>query len=567
MQQFFSIRSVLVCLLYCTGVILGTPEILLHAQKHKIQSKSEATMKNFIEFKITNQYLNLPVKNGAPLKRARFQVDGKLIDEFEIELPEAGPDFFVFIDLSRYSGKTGRLEISDLPEQSHALELISPSDEIAGAENLYRERLRPQFHFSSRRGWLNDPNGLVWFDGEYHLFYQHNPYGWKWGNMHWGHAVSPDLVHWRELPIAIYPHRFNDWVFSGSAVIDWQNSAGFQTGDDPALLAAFTSTGRGEVIAFSNNRGRTFTEFSGNPVVEHVGRDPKVIWHARTQRWVMAVYHEENAEKWIAFYSSPDLKRWTYHSQIAGFFECPELFEISLDGCTPKWVIYAADGAYRVGQFDGQTFAPETEKIQYSFGDCFYASQTFNNIPESDGRRIQIGWGRVDTPGMPFNQCMLFPCELSLRSTTAGPRLFANPVREIELLHGQRFFRQEVFISAGLLTELVGELWHARIDFDVRQVSEFSLVIQGTPLRWVSPQNGADGQLKYGEISSDIAPENHHIHLEILVDCTTVEVFANHGRWYVPLRKICNENAIPLQLRGRGKIESLEIFAVDSVWE
>jgi len=319
---------------------------------------------------------------------------------------------------------------------------------------------------------------LEWYEGEDQLFFQHNPYGWGWGNMHWGHAVSADLVHWCELPIAIYPHRFNDWVFSGSAVIDAQNTAGFQTSDSPTLVAAFTSTGRGEVITFSHDRGRTFTEFSGNPVVEHVGRDPKVIWHAPTNRWVMAVYHEESAERWIAFYSSADLKHWTYHSQIAGFFECPELFEISLNGVTPKWVLYAADGAYRVGQFDGKTFTPETDKIQFHYGDCFYASQTFNNIPESDGRRIQIAWGRVDTPGMPFNQCMLFPCELSLRTTPEGPRLFANPVREIQLLHDQRFFRQEAELSPDLLAEFQGELWHIKIAVDARQISELSLVIQ-----------------------------------------------------------------------------------------
>lgn len=516
-------------------------------------------MKNFIEFKIKNQFLNLPVKNGAPVKRAKFLVDGKLIDEFEIELAETEPDFFMFIDLSRDAGKTGRLEVADLPETSRALEQVVQADEIAGAENLYREPLRQQFHFSSRRGWLNDPNGLVYFRGEYHLFYQHNPYGWKWGNMHWGHAVSTDLVHWRELPIAIYPHRFNDWVFSGSAVIDEKNTAGFQTGNSPAMVAAFTSTGRGEAIAFSNDRGRTFSEFPGNPVVEHVGRDPKVIWHAPSQRWVMAVYHEENAEQWIAFYSSPDLKDWTYHSQIAGFFECPELFEIRLDNGQRKWVLYAADGDYVVGQFDGKTFTPETEKIKYNFGDCFYASQTFNNLPRRSGR-IQIAWGRVETPGMPFNQCMLFPCDLALHNTDEGPRLFANPVREIALLHGKRFFRQNVEISADLLADLTSELWHAKIEFDVRKASELSLVIQGTPLRY------AAGQLEYGEITIPLDPENHRIYLEILVDRTTVEVFANHGRCYAPLRKFQNATATPLKLTGSGKIDSLEIFEVKSIW-
>jgi len=156
---------------------------------------------------------------------------------------------------------------------------------------------------------------------------------------------------------------------------------------------------------------------------------------------------------------------------------------------------------------------------------------------------------------------MLFPGELSLRTTPEGPRLFANPVREIQLLHNQRFFRQEAELSPDLLAALQGELWHIKIAVDVRQVSELSLMIQGTPLRW------ADDQLKCGEISIPLAPENHCIHLEILIDRTTVEVFANHGRWYAPLRKIGNETTIPLQLTGSGKIDSLEIFALRPVWQ
>ena len=244
-------------------------------------------MKNSTKFEIKQQYLNLPVKNNAPLKRAKFWVNDKIVDEFEIELADAEADFFVFIDLSRYQGQIGQLEVVNLPEDSCAFGLITQDAEITGAENLYRENRRQQFHFSSRRGWLNDPNGLVWYDGEYHLFYQHNPYGWKWGNMHWGHAVSPDLLHWRELPIAIYPHQFNDWAFSGSAVIDSDNTAGFKSGAEDVMVAAFTSTGRGEAIAFSNDRGRTFTEYAENPVVEHVGRDPKIIWHAPSNRWVI----------------------------------------------------------------------------------------------------------------------------------------------------------------------------------------------------------------------------------------------------------------------------------------
>ena len=199
--------------------------------------------------------------------------------EFEIELADTEPDFWAFLDLTPFAGKKATIQVDSLPRSSHGLDLVEQSDEIRGAENLYKEKYRPQFHFTSRRGWNNDSNGLVFYKGEWHLYYQHNPYGVQWGNMHWGHAVSEDLVHWQELPIALYPQQFGDWCFSGSAVVDVNNTAGFKKGGEDAIVAAYTSTGRGECIAYSNDRGRTFAEFRGNPVVRHEGRDPKVIWY------------------------------------------------------------------------------------------------------------------------------------------------------------------------------------------------------------------------------------------------------------------------------------------------
>ena len=174
--------------------------------------------------------------------------------------PAASPNSRCSSTSSRFMGKTLVLE-TQLPAESKALEQIKIAADIPDAGRLYHEARRPQFHFTSRRGWLNDPNGMLWFDGEYHLFYQHNPYGWDWGNMHWGHAVSRDLVHWTELPIALYPKQYGDWCFSGSGVVDRRNTSGFGRRHAPPLVAAFTSTGRGECIIFSNDRGRTWSEY------------------------------------------------------------------------------------------------------------------------------------------------------------------------------------------------------------------------------------------------------------------------------------------------------------------
>jgi fructan beta-fructosidase len=197
------------------------------------------------EILLQSAYLNLPVKTGATMKRMVVSIEGGPVREFDIELAEESPDFWVFLEVSPFRGKKALLRVTSPGGSPKALKAVTQGDAIEGAQDLYKERHRQQLHFSSRRGWNNDSNGLVFYKGQYHLYYQHNPYGWNWGNMHWGHAVSTDLVHWTELPIALYPTRFDDWCFSGSAVVDWDNLAGFKTGQNEAIVAAYTSTGRG----------------------------------------------------------------------------------------------------------------------------------------------------------------------------------------------------------------------------------------------------------------------------------------------------------------------------------
>ncbi len=539
---------------------------------HIIQSDSKREEKPAMrELVVEKRYLHLPVKTGAPKQRMKVSVGQKIVDEFDIELAEGQPDFWVFLDMAAHKGRKARIELGPLPEETKALEAIAQADDVPDAPNLYKEKHRPQFHFSSRRGWNNDPNGLVFHKGEYHLYYQHNPYGWDWGNMHWGHAVSRDLVHWTELPIAIYPHRYGDWVFSGSAVVDRDNTAGFKTGDEDVIVAAYTSTGRGECIAYSNDQGRTFTDYEGNPVVKHRGRDPKLIWYAPGRHWVMAVYDEHEGKRWIAFYTSPNLKDWAFQSRIEGYYECPEIFELPVDGDKAKtrWVVYAADGAYAVGSFDGKTFTPDHPgKHRFNWGNCFYASQTFNNIPPSDGRRIQIAWGRINLPGMPFNQMMNFPVVLTLRTTDEGIRMFAEPVREIELLHATKREWKGLELKddgRGGPPMPEGELFHIIGEFEPGDAVEFGFVIRGTRVVYRSKE----GELECKGCKAPVKPENGKIRLEILVDRTSVEVFANCGRVYMPIGVIAPDEARSLALLARGgvaRIISLEVHELHSAW-
>lgn len=526
------------------------------------------------EMKVTERYLHLPVKNGAPLRRMRFLVEGSVEREFDIELAEGAPDFWVFSDLSAFEGKWLRVEAEGLPDGSDALAALRQAPSVPDADTIYRERYRPQFHFSPRRGWNNDPNGLVYHRGEYHLFFQHNPYGREWGNMHWGHAVSRDLVHWEELPVALYPRRYGDWVYSGSAVVDTRNTAGFQRGLEDTLVAIYTSTGRGECIAYSTDRGHSFTEYPGNPVVRHRGRDPKVIWYAPGKHWVMAVYDEQGEgdalSKGIAFYTSPDLKVWKFASRVKGYYECPELFELPVDGNpeNTRWVLHAADGDYTIGHFDGQRFVAESGKHRFYHSDCFYASQTFNNIPCEDGRRIQIAWARAGHPEMPFNQMMGFPVELTLRTTEEGIRLFAWPVREIETLYRARHAWDHLTIPEGSLSldGVSGELLDLSLELDPGSSTAAGASVHGVPVTYDCVKR----ELSCLRWSAPLSPVNGRLRIRVLVDRLSLELYANDGRVYLPVCAVIPEGSQGVELFTRGGTAvatRVEIHELRSAWE
>lgn len=518
------------------------------------------------ELRVAKRYLHLPVRNGAPKRRMKYLVDGATVRELEIELADEQPDFYAFSDVSPFAGKALRIEVDLLPEGSKALEAIVESDELPAPGELYAEPLRPQFHFTSRRGWLNDPNGLVYQDGEWHLFYQHNPFGAQWGNMHWGHAVSPDLMHWKELGEALYPHGLGDMAFSGSAVVDHRNTSGFGVDGKPPLVLAWTSTGRGECIAYSNDRGRSWTEYDGNPVVRHRGRDPKLIWHEPTKRWVMAVYDETDERQSIAFHSSPDLKTWTYESRIDGFFECPDLFPLEVVGDTPatKWVLYAADGEYMLGDFDGKTFRPDEPGKQRLWYGNFYASQTYDNAP--DGRRVQIGWGRgIEFPGMPFNQQMTVPVDLTLRATPDGPRLLARPVDEIESLQTSSRSWPPIIVDSERILDVEGDLFDIQADITMDAADAAGVIVRGVPITFDKTKN----ELSCRGTTAPLRARNGIVRLRILADRGSIEIFGNDGEVAVSQAVISatdDQSVKVFATGGRATFSKLRVTKLRSAW-
>jgi fructan beta-fructosidase len=281
----------------------------------------------------------------------------------------------------------------------------------------------------------------------------------------------------------------------------------------------------------------------------------------------MAVYDEAEGKQWIAFYSSLDLKSWTYHSRIEGFFECPDLFELPINGDARRktWVLYAADGRYVLGDFDGREFRPVSEKQQLWYG-AFYAAQTYSNAP--DGRRIQIGWGRgVTFPGMPFNQQMTIPVELTLRTTDGGVRMFAEPVRELESLREREHAWKEIKLESGEkeLPNIAGELFDIRAEIEPATNSRAGLIVRGVPIIY----DAAKQELTCRDVTAPLSPENGLIRLRILADRGSLEIFGNDGRAALSVAAIPDPENRSVRLMaadGAATFRSLIVHKLRSSW-
>jgi fructan beta-fructosidase len=366
-------------------------------------------------------------------------------------------------------------------------------------QELYKEVHRPAYHFTPARNWSNDPNGLVHFEGEYHLFFQHNPLGNKWGNMSWGHAVSPDLVNWKELPIAIPKGEL--MIFSGSAVVDWENSGGFSRDGRPALVALYTghhekTLHQTQHLAFSTDKGRTWTTYAKNPILDinsiNGFRDPKVLWHKPTSRWVMAITLSNDRK--IAFYTSQDLKAWKLASTFGpagsttGVWECPNLFELAVVGHPgeTRWVLAVsvdngsvAGGSgtqYFVGEFDGERFAPTDDtrfgKVHWvDYGKDFYAAQSWADLPDTDGRTIWIAWFSnigysENVPTRPWRGAMTIPRSLSLKPAGDNYDLRQEPIRELASLRAEAAQVSYVPLSSSAVALPLPEKHGASLELD-----------------------------------------------------------------------------------------------------
>lgn len=373
------------------------------AQKMNIEHKGDTTI---IKVENPTKYLLLPIQEEKDEAQVLLDTGSKDDTWMDVRLAQNGSDYYVPFALGK--GKTATVKILGLKKEALALNLLKLSDTFDTTNTDY---YRPSYHFTPLYGWMNDPNGMVYKDGEYHLYFQYNPYGSKWGNMHWGHAVSKDLVHWEHLDPAIDRDPVGH-IFSGSSVVDKKNTAGFGKN---AIIAIYTnhSVNHGEVqcIAYSNDNGRTFTKYEGNPVLTPFDglkdfRDPKVFWYEKGKCWYMIV----SADKETRFYKSKNLKKWDYVSafgkglgQQPCQYECPDFFQLPVNGDKKKmkWVMTmninpgcwfgGSATEYFVGDFDGKKFTcPDADEVKWlDWGKDHYATVTFSNTGD---RVLGITW-------------------------------------------------------------------------------------------------------------------------------------------------------------------------------
>jgi fructan beta-fructosidase len=494
---------------------------------------------------------------------------------------------------------------------------------FASAQGVYDEPWRPQFHFTPAKNFMNDPNGLVYYKGEYHLFYQHNPQGAEWGHMSWGHAISDDMLHWRHLPLAI-PEDPRYMIYSGSAVVDWRNSsdlcAGTDSRDPSCLVAIYTAAykdSQKQHLAFSNDSGRTWSDYSANPVADLNQpdfRDPKVFWYEPQKKWVtVAVFADETEVKIL---DSTDLKTWKLRSTFGplgvakGQWECPDLFELPLDenSHAKKWVMIVnrnpgapAGGTgteYFVGRFDGAKFINETpaeKELWADYGKDFYAANSFADIPAADGRRIWIGWisnwQYANTePTQLWRGAQSLPRTLRLKTYPDGIRLVQMPIKEAQQLRMKQLFNGSGFsvqqaadkiraanikgdtleIEAELNPRDTGEM-----GFRLRKgQSEETLVGVTAKTHEVFIDRTRSGLVSFSPDFPGRHRANLHwtspVKLHIFLDRSSMEVFANDGETVLTDRIYPSPGSDGFEIYSESadaQIPLLNIWKLSSIWK
>lgn len=511
--------------------------------------------------RIDKKYLIFPANANCVTKRVSMKLDSQEVYGLDVCLDNRAPDFFACVDVSRFIGQ--ELELTVEPSMSLA---VQQTDELP-YDGLYREPWRPFVHFTPKNGWHNDPNGLCYLDGVYHMFYQYNPCGAGWGNMHWGHAVSRDLVHWEEKDAALFPDQYGA-CFSGSAVVDHRNLLGLNADGQETMAIFYTATGNGfeQRLVVSDDGCRTFRQYRDAPVVPCIvqgNRDPKVVFCEELGCYIMALYLNE---EYYALLSSKNLVDWKKIQKIRlpCDNECPDIYCLPDGNGGKKWVFSGAHGRYYIGEFSDGKFIPDSEAAQYLFGTCDYASQTFSGLP--GGEIVRMSWNRVGIPSSRVTQQMSLPVRMFLKKKESFYRLCSEFWSGLDSLSAEtRTFENVIPGDTRLLFALEPGAVRLRLWAELNPGQNFTLTVFGRTVT----VHGDKNELEIGGSRGPLNVEHGPITLDLIIDRYSVQLLSDDGCASYTEPFFCDYNLPYLTVSGErtAAITRLEVSRLTGIWE
>ena len=533
----------------------------MRRDKRNDYGKEGFMIKKYVE----KRYILLPVEGGAQTTKIRFYTgDGeekKLVFDLDCKLAQGKSDFVACYDAREFLGKKVYFECEDGLD-------ITQSDDKVLPDN---DKLRPFVHFTPEVGWNNDPNGMIEYDGVYHMFYQFNPCGRDWGNMHWGHAVSSDMLSWEEKEIALFPDQ-NGTMFSGSATEDTRNLSGLKKGDKNPLLLFYTAAGgtselsRGKPftqrLAYSTDGGKTFIKREGNPIIDFIAegnRDPKVVWAEEIDAYLLALYLTGND---YALFTSENLLDWTLLQKIKidGENECPDVYVFKKENKIYRAIIGAAD-RYVIGEFSDGKFKQITGVKQLN-----YPGRTTDGLPRSyaaqsfsgtDGRIVRISWHNIGSPRAYGASEMSLPQEITLCGQGKDMYLKIQPAAETEKLYESEILRENIAPGEKIRFDLKKRAYRIEIKSDS---AEFCLDAFGLEMRG----NAKNNRLTAGD--AIIPLDGDKTDIIAIFDKCSVEIYVDGGKRFTTVSHECNYDRADLEFRSGGKTQKLSVIELKNLF-
>lgn len=486
--------------------------------------------------RIEKKYMTVPVNMAASIKQLAIKIGGKTVYDMDCKVDMRNPNFTAYIDLSRFLG-----EIVDVSLNRDMEFCVGFCDEIPNEAEEYR----PKIHFTVKNGWNNDPNGLIRYNGKYHMFYQYNPCSSEWGTMHWGHAVSDDLIKWEEKDIALYPDELGA-MYSGSAFEDVKGVSGITNGKNAPMLLYYTAAA-GSATQMSKGKkhtqcmaysfdGETFEKYADNPIIEHIeggNRDPKVVWVEEIGKYLLALYLADNR---YCFFTSDDLVHWTHYQNvpIPSDWECPDIYPLTCEG-ERFWVLMGARDFYLVGKFTENGFETVGSEKHLSCAGVNYAAQSFSGTGD---RIVRVYWQRTKFPTPKVTQQMGIPVEISLVKDGGEYYLKALPVNEI-LPYRTELVKLE---NAPLIAPVTVKTGENALDIELEASSadgnRIILLAYGASIFIDLTKN----VIAYGKARIPLSLEGGKAKVRIVIDRCSLEVYADGGRYLLADNLVCDYN-------------------------